>query len=217
MISDTVLISIERFALNSGQLPGVPQNPRQITRDRLESLKKSISEFPDMLHLREVIAVGDPADDSAPLIIIAGNMRYQAARELGITELPAKILPPDTDPNKLAQIVIKDNSQWGDFDYDILANEWTDFPLVDWGVFEVEEWNADALKDEALSPDKIEEISSADPHKYPLAIILTLQDFKRWNQLKLAADLRDDTEAALFLLNLWEKAETSQEPEMENI
>lgn len=207
MINETILLPIQRFEVNAGQLPNVPHNPRQITPERLESLKKSIKELPDMLSLREVIAVGNLDDPQSSLVIIAGNLRYLAALELGFSELPAKILPLDTDPYKLAQIAIKDNNQWGQWDYDALANEWSDYPLVEWGIEELAEWDK-ADDDTEVSISDIEEVSGATANKYPLAIILTLQDFKRWQTYKLEIDKNDDTAAFLQLFELWAKAET---------
>ena len=67
-------------------------------------------------------------------------MRYRAAKELDIKELPCKILSRETTIEKLREIAIKDNSNFGEYDWDILANEWDDSPLEDWGVDLPTDW-----------------------------------------------------------------------------
>lgn len=129
-------INISKLVLNKGQIKGLPTNPRFIRDFKFELLKRSIKESPDMLKLRELIVF--PEDDK--YIIIAGNMRYRAAKELNIKELPCKILSRETSIEKLREIAIKDNSNFGEYDWDILANEWDDSPLEDWGVDLPTDW-----------------------------------------------------------------------------
>lgn len=130
MKSETQTIQISKLRVNAGQIDGLPKNPRFIRDERFDKLKKSISELPSMLNIRELICV--PFNDA--FVVIAGNMRLRAAKDLGIKELPCKVLPNDTPVEQLAEIAIKDNVSFGSDDYDIIANEWTDFPLEDWGM-----------------------------------------------------------------------------------
>ena len=61
-------------------------------------------------------------------------MRYTALKELGVEQAPCVLLPEELPLAKLKEIVIKDNGSFGDWDFDLLGNEWDDLPLSDWGV-----------------------------------------------------------------------------------
>lgn len=115
---------------NKGQIPGVPKNPRVIRDQKFRLLKKSIEEDPEMLGLREILLYPYQGKN----IIIGGNMRYQALKDLGYTSAIVKILPADLTPGKLRAIVIKDNSGFGEWDWDALADEWEAAQLIDWGL-----------------------------------------------------------------------------------
>lgn len=124
------MIPTSRLRCNEGQLEGLPSNPRYIKDEKFELLKRSLQESPEMLHLRELLVY--PHGDT--FIVIGGNMRLRAAEELGIEELPCKVLPATTPVEKLREYTIKDNNGYGEYDWDILANEWDEMPLADWGV-----------------------------------------------------------------------------------
>lgn len=124
------MIPTSRLRCNEGQLEGLPSNPRYIKDEKFDLLKKSLQESPEMLHLRELLVY--PHGDT--YIVIGGNMRLRAAEELGIEELPCKVLPATTPVEKLREYTIKDNNGYGEDDWDKLANEWDEMPLADWGV-----------------------------------------------------------------------------------
>ena len=127
----SVVISLSDIVPNKGQIPGVPKNPRQMKDDvKFRKLKASIQDDPEMLALREVLIY----QYNGLNVIIGGNMRYRALKELGYTETIAKIIPPETTPEKLRAIVIKDNVAFGDWDYNDLANEWELDDLDRWAV-----------------------------------------------------------------------------------
>lgn len=127
----SVVISLSDIVPNKGQIPGVPKNPRQMKDDvKFRKLKASIQDDPEMLALREVLIY----QYNGLNVIIGGNMRYRALKELGYTETIAKIIPPETSPEKLRAIVIKDNVAFGDWNMDDLANEWEIDELDHWGV-----------------------------------------------------------------------------------
>lgn len=123
-------IKLSDLSPNSGQIEGLPANPRLIKDDKFEKLKKSLQDDPEMLELRELLVFkwGDE------YVIIGGNMRYRAAVDLGIEVLPCKIIPPETPIEKLKAYVMKDNIAYGEYDWDMLANEWDNEDLVDWGL-----------------------------------------------------------------------------------
>ena len=124
------MLKIKDIDVNSGQIPGLPANPRLIRDQRFEKLKRSITDFPEMLSLREIVVV----EHDGRYVCLGGNMRLIATKELGHKEIPAKVVPADWPIEKLAEFVVKDNTQFGEDDLDILANQWTDLPLDDWGM-----------------------------------------------------------------------------------
>jgi len=102
-----------------------PDNPRTIKDDNFKKLVTSIKEFPEMLEAREIVL-------NKEHIILGGNMRYRAAKEAGIKELPVKIV--DWSEEKQKEFIIKDNVSGGDWDWDLLANEWNEEELEKWGL-----------------------------------------------------------------------------------
>jgi len=123
-------IKLYQLRNNAGQIEGLPGNPRLIKDDRFKKLVKSLQDDPEMLSLRELIVF--PHNDT--FVVIGGNMRLKALRELGYTEAPCKVLPADTHIEKLKAIALKDNSSFGDYDYEALANEWDAQLLADCGI-----------------------------------------------------------------------------------
>jgi DNA modification methylase len=126
----TQLVKIKDLKNNTGQVEGLPKNPRILKDDKFIKLKKSLEDDPEMLQLREVIAY----DNKGELIVICGNMRLKALKELGIKEVPTKILPTETSVEKLKAYTIKDNVSFGDHDWELLANEWDNEELEAWGL-----------------------------------------------------------------------------------
>lgn len=137
-------IKISKIRPNTGQIDGLPQNPRLLRDDRFRKLVKSIEDDPEMLDLRELIVV--PKDGI--YVVIAGNMRLRAMQELKMKEAPCKVLPADTAIEKLRAYTIKDNVPFGEHDWSALANEWDAGLLSDWGL--------DLPKDQ-LPPDEDQE------------------------------------------------------------
>jgi len=127
---ETKNIPIGKLELNSGQIEGLPKNPRFIRDERFKALKKSIQDFPEMMEYRELIVypVG------GKYVVIGGNMRLRACKELGYNDIPAKILPEDTPVEKLREFAIKDNIAFGQLSWDDLANEWEQTELEEWGI-----------------------------------------------------------------------------------
>lgn len=123
-------LPIELLQFNEGQIPGLPANPRQWTRDDVEKLARSLEETPELFEARPIIVI----PYKGFYVVLGGNMRLAASRENNYTDVPCYVLPETTPLEKLKEIVIKDNSSFGAWDYDSLGNEWDDLPLTDWGV-----------------------------------------------------------------------------------
>ena len=142
---ETRRIKLTDLVLNEGQVTGLPTNPRQWTRAELENLKKSLQETPELLEARGILVY--PWEGK--YLVLGGNMRLSALKALKAKDAPCIVFPEDTPIDKLKEIVIKDNGSFGEWDYDLLANEWDSLPLADWGV---PNWERD-LGDSPTSAD----------------------------------------------------------------
>jgi hypothetical protein len=100
-----------------------------------------------MLGMREVLVY----PHGSKFVIIGGNMRFQACKDLGFTEVPCKVLDKDTTAEQLRAITIKDNVSFGEHDWELLANEWDNIEISDWGM---EVW----VMPDLLSGDQSEDI-----------------------------------------------------------
>lgn len=123
-------------------LKKLENNPRQIKKDDFERLKTSIKNNPDYFEARPIIC----SDRTGENVILGGNQRYEAAKALGIEEVPVIVLH-GLDEEREREIVIRDNVSNGDWDFDILANEWDESELEDWGI------QNDWQKEEAFSDE----------------------------------------------------------------
>lgn len=123
-------IAISLLDTNDGQIAGVPANPRTIDPVDFANLKKSIEDNPEMLGMRELLVypVG------GRYVVIGGNMRLKAMRDLGFSDAPCKVLPESTDTATLRAVLIKDNVQKGEWDAAMLQNDWSADELQEWGV-----------------------------------------------------------------------------------
>lgn len=133
-------IAIDLIEMNTGQIAGLPSNPRQWTKAQLDNLKASIEETPELLEARGCIV----DYHEGKYVCLGGNMRYAACKALGMSELPCYVVPEGTTILKKKEIVAKDNGSFGNWDYDALANEWGDLDLAGWGVSIPPEWGAAA-------------------------------------------------------------------------
>jgi len=101
-------------------------NPRVIKDDKFKKLVKSIQEFPEMLEIRPIV-VNDE------MVVLGGNMRLKACIEAGLTEVPI-IKASSLTPEQQKEFIIKDNVGFGEWEWDVLANEWDVEKLIDWGL-----------------------------------------------------------------------------------
>lgn len=155
-------VAIGLLEENKGQIEGLPANPRQWTRMDLDTLKKSIEETPELLEARGCIAV----PHEGRFVVLGGNMRLSACRELGMKEVPCYVFPESTPTAKLKEIVIKDNGSFGAWDFDMLANEWSDLALSDFGVQIPEDWTEETKeKEEKAKDDNFDEEKEDIPER----------------------------------------------------
>lgn len=107
-----------------------PKNPRIIKDDKFAKLVKSIKEFPQMLEKRPLVCF---TDTDKKFVVLGGNMRLKAAKEVGLKELPI-LLADDWTEEQKAQFLIKDNVGFGEWDWDELQSDWDMQLLNDWGL-----------------------------------------------------------------------------------
>ena len=103
-----------------------PNNPRLIKDDKFEKLVKSIKDFPEMLDIRPIVVNSD-------MIILGGNMRFKACKEAGLKEIPV-IIADNLTEEQQREFLIKDNTSGGEWDFEMLANEWDVEQLEEWGL-----------------------------------------------------------------------------------
>ena len=140
-------------------------NPRQIKKDQFEKLKTSIKDNPDYFEARPLIL----SDRTGELVILAGNQRYKAAKAIGLTEVPTVLLSGLSEERE-REIVIRDNVENGEWDMDILANEWNADVLESWGVDKI-------LK----MPDSFEEPEAEEDG---FAIRVKFDSFKQYQNIE---------------------------------
>ena len=126
------------------KVKGNPKNPRIIKNDKFNKLKNSIKTLPNYMKLRPVIVDED-------MMVLGGNMRLKASIDLGKKEIWTDVFTQADcdDMNKIAieekretktyleycdAIIIKDNVSSGDWEWDMLANEWNSVQLAEWGL-----------------------------------------------------------------------------------
>lgn len=140
---DFKTIQISLLDFNKGQLDGLPKNPRFFRDYRYDAMKKSIEDSPEMLNLRELIVY--PVGER--YIVVCGNLRLRACKELGYKELPCKVLNPETPVKKLREYATKDNVSFGENDMDVMMNDWDKSELQDWGIEFAPEPEKDEFKE----------------------------------------------------------------------
>lgn len=142
------------------KLNKLPNNPRLIRDSQFATLVKSIHDNPDYFEARPIIC----SNRTGELVIIAGNQRYEAAKHLKLKEVPVYVMEGLTEERE-RELVIRDNISNGEWDMDILANEWWDLPLTEWGIDIPSIDMADGAEIEAEEddfevPENIEEVQT---------------------------------------------------------
>lgn len=154
---EAVYIELSRLKPNRGQIVGLPKNPRFIRDAKYKKLVQSIKDDPEMLELRELIVYDSPDG----YIIVGGNMRYRALSELGYTSAPCKIIPRDTAIEKVRRIVLKDNSSFGETDFDVLLNEW-DLKDIEAAAIDIPDVEVPKQEEEEAEEDNFSEDEMSD-------------------------------------------------------
>jgi len=120
--------------IDIAQVKANPNNPRVIKDDAFRKLVASIKEFPEMLDIRPIVVNGD-------MVVLGGNMRLRACKEAGMKKIPI-IKAEELTEEQQRQFIIKDNVSGGEWDWEMLANEWEQQDLSNWGL-DVQEFDND--------------------------------------------------------------------------
>jgi ParB-like chromosome segregation protein Spo0J len=146
------------------QVKSNPNNPRLIKNDKFKKLVKSVQDFPEMLELRPIVV-----DEN--MIVLGGNMRLKACIEAGLKEVWIEIAEGLTEEQK-KEFIVKDNVGFGDWEWDMLANEWDSVQLAEWGL--------DVWQNE----DDIEDIEEVIDFNEDVNFIIKCENLKELEELK---------------------------------
>ena len=149
-------------------LKELPGNPRTIKKDQFEKLKTSIKDNADYFEARPLIL----SNRTGELVILAGNQRYKASKALGLKEVPTVLLENLTEERE-REIIIRDNVENGEWNIDMLANEWNPDDLISWGV-EL----PDIQTTTEIIEDEAPEVNEQEPAKSKLGEIYQLGDHR---------------------------------------
>lgn len=130
------------------------ENPRYINDSKFKKLVKSIKEFPEMLETRPLVV-----DEN--MVVLGGNMRLKALKSAGVFEVPVHQVKDWTEDQK-KEFIIKDNVSYGNWDWDIIANDWETNIISDWGM-DVPEFDVDpdySVLDDFDITDQLDEMQS---------------------------------------------------------
>jgi len=158
---------------NITEIKANPKNPRIIKDDKFEKLVQSIKDFPEMLEKRPLVCF---TDTDKKLVVLGGNMRLKAAKEVGLKELPI-LLADDWTEEQKTQFLIKDNVGFGEWNWDELANEWDATNLEDWGL-SIPNFNSNVNLD-----DFFEENNETKDEKFKITLEYTQEDYDEVTEL----------------------------------
>lgn len=186
------MVEILTKTLNLSDLKINPDNPRRISTKAMDRLVKSLQDFPDMMGIREIVV-----DET--MTVLGGNMRLLALRKSGENEATVKIVSGLT-PEQKREFIVKDNAEFGEWDFDLLANDWGDLPLVDWGIDLPEDWlkePADEMPDDTYTSKIVSPIYEPKGERPPLSALIDRGKTEELIAGIDAADLPSDVSAFL--------------------
>jgi hypothetical protein len=181
-----------------------PNNPRLIKDNKFEKLVQSIKEFPEMLNLRPIVVNNE-------MVVLGGNMRLAACKEAGLKNVPI-IKADDLTEEQQKEFIIKDNVSFGEWDWDMLGNEWEGTELGDWGL---DVWQTEDFietTDEFTLPDgeksNLEQITYTISTEQSNIIKEAIQDIKHTAEYKYVETYGNENSngnALYLLVTEWRK------------
>ena len=122
------------------ELKPATYNPRQISTKDYNSLKESIKKF----GLVDPIIINQNGN-----VVVGGHQRLKICKELKHIEIDCVVL--DLSKEEERELNIRLNKNTGQFDMDILANEFDIDELVDWGFKHIDlDVNIDKIVDDNI-------------------------------------------------------------------
>lgn len=157
ILIENKLLLIKDLRANKGQLVerGIPTNPRKITKEKFNLLLQSL----DKSNLTQIRPL-DVIELEGKFIVLSGNQRLRALKELKIKEVPCNVLRDDLEPETYRQIVLQANTNYGEHDDDLLANEWDAVELHEWG-YDLPDWETEKIEEETQGDDDVPESAPA--------------------------------------------------------
>jgi len=160
----------ERILLS--QIKANPNNPRIIKDDKFAKLVQSIKDFPEMLQIRPIVVNSD-------MVVLGGNMRLKACKEAGLKEIPI-IRADELTDDQQREFIIKDNVGFGEWDWDILANEYKSESLEDWGINLPTSWGVE---------DSVMDTKELDKSEYMAIVVVAYEDINDLDKITSLYDL----------------------------
>jgi ParB-like chromosome segregation protein Spo0J len=179
------------------------ENPRFIKDKQFDKLVNSIKNFPEMLEKRPLVL-----DENN--IVLGGNMRLKAIKKAGVKKVWVDIAKDWTE-NQKKEFIIKDNIGYGNWDWDILANEWDVEELEDWGLdldgFNIDEndFDEDFSLDEK-EKDNLQKVNFTLADEQINFIRQMISDIKKTEEFKYIetfGNSNDNGNALYLIVNQW--------------
>jgi hypothetical protein len=165
-------------------------NPRVIRDGKFKKLVNSIREFPEMLNLRPIVVDNE-------MVVLGGNMRLKAAIEAGFEEVPVIKASSLTEEQK-QEFIIKDNVAFGDWDWEVLNNDWDIKDIENWGLelnlgdsdmFDVEDDKPERTGERPMATDDDYSVfECVMRHENKLRLILGINEAKEKHGLEKTED-----------------------------
>lgn len=175
--------------MNIKEIKPNSENPRYITDAKFKKLIQSIKEFPEMLDIRPLVIDEDR-------VVLGGNMRLKALEAAGIFEVPVKQVVGWSEARK-REFIIKDNIGYGEWDYDLLANNWNTELLNEWGLnlwdhkedyFDLEDSEDSEEREPSLADDEYSKFEIVMLHDNKIRFLKILSDIKEGYMLDKQED-----------------------------
>jgi len=184
------------------KLKANPTNPRVLRDEKFAKLKQSITDFPDMLNYRAIVAV---TDTDGKYMVLGGNMRLRALQDLKIKEAPVMLADHWTEEQR-REFIIKDNVGFGEWDWDQLANEWDAGKLEAWGLDVDRDIDASEEGDD-IKVDK--SLQVLPKHEY--IIVYADAESDEWEELKSLLKCKTVRQGGCKIGSTSDKATTGME------
>lgn len=175
------------------------QNPRTIDESNLEKLAKSIKDFPEMLQIRPIVLNKD-------MVILGGNMRFQACIKAGLKSIPV-IIADNLTPAQEKEFIIKDNVSGGEWDWEMLNDNWDMGEMNEWGL-EMPDMQKDFFPVEGGGKEvtfKVKEPTASDDDYSTFEIVMLhenkLKVIEALNKAKLIKNYEKQEDAFMYIIN----------------